>query len=151
MEVTTNKDSNFDHDLAMLNYFQDEFKHRHGHFWTTLIRLFALDIAVILIPISSKLFDINLTTIPEKYKVAFPVIGVVIALITYFLLIDESKKIAAVNNAKYRINQEMDEKYHYIKYVNDMSGETSKMSHKVVKLLFCTELSLCVLVFHICI
>lgn len=110
-----------------------------------------MDIAVILIPVSTKLFDIDLTTIPEKYKVAFPVIGAVIALITYFLLIDESKKIAAVNNAKYRINQEMDEKYHYIKYENDMSSETSKMSHKVVKLLLCTELTLCVLVFHICI
>ena len=106
---------NFEHDLAMLNYFQEEFMFRQKHYWDILIKLFALSIIVTILPITSEVFGISLISIHQRFLLIFPAIGLIISLCSLFLLLGEAKRIRAVNDAKYRINRQyMDEKYQYM-------------------------------------
>lgn len=86
-----NKD-NFDMDYQMLNYFQEEFIYRHKHFWNIVIKSFLLTITITIIPIVSEIFGITFNDIISNFLLVFPMMGFALAIGSFMLLLDESKK-----------------------------------------------------------
>lgn len=119
-ESQTTNTNEFDRDVQMLKYFQDEFLYRHKHFWNILVKSFLLTVTVTIIPIIKEIFGIEFDNEAiTKYLIVFPLLGLALAIGSFLLLIDESRKLRNVNNVKYQINQRMDEKYQYIFYNNN--------------------------------
>lgn len=106
----------FDRDYQMLNYFQEEFIYRHKHFWNIVIKSFLLTITITIIPIVSEIFGLTFNDIISNFLLVFPAMGTALAIVSFLLLLDEGKKMEAVNIAKYRINKKMDVKYQYYFY-----------------------------------
>lgn len=48
--------SEIQQDFEALKYFQDEFQYRHKHFWNVMIKLFVLDVVILLLPFSTEIF-----------------------------------------------------------------------------------------------
>lgn len=138
-------------DFEALKYFQDEFQYRHKHFWNVMIKLFVLDVVVLLLPISTEIFGISLAPLKPEYAVCFPFFGALIAILTFIILNDEAKKISAVNKAKYRIARGLPEKYHYENYVGNMSDRRKQLAFNLTKFLLMVELIMVVIVFVYCI
>lgn len=112
--VESSKDEQeFYKDLEMLKYFQDEYKFRHAHFWGLAIKLLIMETIILFLPITSSVLGIELKEIRQKEALLFPIFGVFIAILTFKILHKEAKNINAVGTVKYRINKEMDKKYHY--------------------------------------
>lgn len=138
-------DATFEHDIEMMKYFQEEFMFRQAHYWEILIKLFTLTIVITILPIATEVFGISLSNIPHEFLLCFPGLGVIISLLSLFLLGKEAKKIKAVNEAKYRINRQcMDEKYHY-EYYNDEVGKGDSnrkkwLSFQIIWVVFALEL-----------
>ncbi len=142
--------SDFRSDLEMLKYFQDEFQYRHKHFWDIAIKLFILDIIVLLLPVSTEILGINLILIKSEYIAFFSLFGVLIAVLTYCILTDEAKKISAVNKAKYRINRQMKEKYQYVNYVGNMADKRKQLAFSLPKYILAVEIIMAVMVAVYC-
>lgn len=166
-ESQTTNTNEFDRDVQMLKYFQDEFLYRHKHFWNILVKSFLLTATITIIPIIKELSGIEFDNeVIAKYYIVFPLLGLALAIGSFLLLLDESRKLSAVNNVKYQINQRMDEKYRYIFYNNaskkavqstdcDKSLKRVKMpslTYSIVTLFFILELAIVsiVLVMVIC-
>lgn len=143
---TYEQEKSFERDLKMLNYFQSEFQYRHGLYWRNLVILFILDVIVTIIPLTVEVFGIKFADLPKSYPICFPLFGIMIAIFTYFILSDEAKKITAVNKAKYRISESMEEKYRYVNYVGDMSAKKNQLTFSLAKYVLIVELLLCVIV-----
>lgn len=120
----------FQNDKQMLDYFQNEWLYRHKHYWGLVLKLNAFNFTVSLLPFITSLFgvDIKLDRFPP---VIFPVAGIVLAIVTYWIITDEAKKLSAVGKAKYRINESMDALYHYETYVPDKNNPKNKSSFKI--------------------
>lgn len=113
----------FDCDLEMLKYFQDEFSLRHKHFWDVAIKLFTLVVIICLLPFVSEISGIKLVDTAKLYSLCFPIIAFLVACVGELILSDESRRLRAVNTAKYRLNRQyMIERYHY-DYYNDNVGQ----------------------------
>ena len=119
-----NHDS-FEQDLKMLQYFQNEFEYRHKHYWHILERFFLVFIVIVTLPILKGVFGIEFTG--EKVGnvlYLFPLIAIFVAIIQFLVLIDEAKKLNAVNRAKYRLNKKhMDERYRYWFYSDEEKAQ----------------------------
>lgn len=109
-----------EHDIAMLNYYQNEFLYRHTHYWNLAIKLFIITVVITILPLTTSAFGIEFNNITDKkLLLCFPVLGLITALIGFLILRNEAKRINAVNRAKYRINREcLPIKYQYIQYEN---------------------------------
>ena len=120
----------FEDDLEMLRYFQEEFMFRQSHYWNILFKFFVLTIVVAILPIAGEVFGISLNSIQQKYLIFFPILACLIASFSLIILLDEARKVQAVNEAKYRINRmNMDSRYHY-EYYNDQVGKGMNKSKK---------------------
>ncbi len=148
-------EATFQHDLEMMDYFQNEFMFRQKHFWDILIKLFTLTVVITILPIASEVLGTELNAIPAKCMFLFPALGFIISFLNLFLLKQEAEKIAAVNEAKYRINREcMDSKYHYVYFKNweaDAQSKAKWLSHQLPWLVFFLEvliaLGVCIIIF----
>lgn len=138
-------------DFEALKYFQDEFQYRHKHFWNVLIKLFVLDVVILLFPFSTEIFGISLVPIKPEYIVCFPIFGALVAILTYLVLNDEAKKISAVNEVKYRINRELPEKYRYKNYVGNMADKRNQLAFSLTKYILLVELIMVIVVTIYCI
>lgn len=58
-ESQTTNTNEFDRDVQMLKYFQDEFLYRNKHFWNILVKSFLLTVTVTIIPIIKEIFGIE--------------------------------------------------------------------------------------------
>lgn len=58
--------SEIQQDFEALKYFQDEFQYRHKHFWNVMIKLFVLDVVILLLPFSTEIFGISLAPIKPE-------------------------------------------------------------------------------------
>lgn len=126
--------SSFDRDFAMLTYFQDEFKFRSTHYWSILIKMFVLTTIITILPIVSDAFGLSLNIIPSDVVFCFPALGLVLSCLSLFIILDEAKKIQAVNEAKYRINRNrMESSYHYHFYNPNIGKQTSNGKRKKTK------------------
>lgn len=142
--------SEIQQDFEALKYFQDEFQYRHKHFWNVMIKLFVLDVVILLLPFSTEIFGISLAPIKPEYIVCFPIFGALVAILTYVILNDEAKKISAVNKAKYRISRELPEKYHYENYVGNMDDKRKQLAFSLTKYILMVELIMVVVVAVYC-
>ena len=143
------KNKKFEKDLLMLQYFQEEFQYRHKHFWNILILLFVLCVVIIILPIAPEVMGIKIQELSNIQKLLFPVLGMVVAGLSFVILKDEAKKIGAVNEAKYRINSKMAEEYRYVNYVGDMADKKKKLSLSLPVYVLIAELLLCLLVLFV--
>lgn len=118
--------STFQQDLEMMRYFQDEFMFRHKHYWDILVKFFTLTVIISILPIASQVFGIALNTIPHRYLLCFPALGLIVSVTSLIILLSEAKKMSSANDAKYNINKHcMDPKYHYKFYDNVIGTEKS--------------------------
>lgn len=142
-----NKDyaNTFQQDLEMMKFFQEEFMFRHKHYWDILIKFFMLTVIISILPIASQVFGIELNTIPQRYLLCFPALGLIVSVLSLIVLLSEAKKMSSANSAKYYINKHcMDPKYHY-KFYNDEIGTGSSNKKRWLSFLmpwfvFCLEL-----------
>ncbi|MBE6844657.1 MAG: hypothetical protein E7508_02930 [Ruminococcus sp.] len=118
IENNNNNSDLTEHDIQMLNYFQNEFLYRHTHYWSIAIKLFITTVVITILPLTTSVFGIELSNITDKKLIlCFPVLGLITALISFLILRNEAQRINAVNRAKYRINKEcLPSKYQYIYY-----------------------------------
>ncbi len=138
----------FEQNAKMLEYFQNEFMYRHTHYWNLLIKIFILTIIVAILPLTSEALGIAVIELAVNQMLIFPMISLVIAIYGFIVLLDEAKKMRAVNNAKYRINKQMDEKHQYDLYnpnVGKKEGVEKKdkknwLVYKITYMAFIVEL-----------
>lgn len=128
---TAKKEKDFDRDYQMLNYFQDEFLYRHKHFWNFGVKSFLLTMTITIIPIANEIFGLTFSDMISSFLLVFPAIGMTLAIGSFFIMLDECKKMEAVNAAKYRINRNMDEKYQYIFYNNFSESKFCDKHNKI--------------------
>lgn len=138
-------------DFEALKYFQDEFQYRHKHFWNVMIKLFVLDVVILLLPFSTEILGISLAPIKPEYIACFPIFGALIAILTFIILNDEAKKISAVNQAKYRISRGLPEKYHYENYVGNMDDKRKQLAFSLTKFVLVVELTMVIIVMVYCV
>lgn len=114
--------------IQMLSYFQEEWRYRHQHFWKLLLLFFSFNLVITLLPFISGAFGVswNFRSIPS---VLFPVVGMGISALSYWILREEGRKLQAVAAAKYRINRSMKVLYQYEPYV---PGKTDTMPKHLV-------------------
>lgn len=110
------ENDNFEKDLKMLEYYQNEFNHRNEHFWKLLIKFFILVCVIALLPICKEILGVSIVSLSEKYYGLFIIVAIVVAIYGGFILLEELKAIRIINDTKYKINKQMDEKYRYIEY-----------------------------------
>lgn len=79
----------------LLNHFQNEWIHRHSHFWKILSSMLIVNTIITSFPICCKHFDIELKQLSINLNV-FPAIGIFFSFICLVLLLAESYKIAYV-------------------------------------------------------
>jgi hypothetical protein len=114
----------FEQDLKMLEYFQSEFEYRHQHYWRILERFFILFIVVATLPILKGLLGIEILGEFNRHVVVFQIAALAIAVIQLTVLLDEGKKIRAVNKTKYELNKRMTyPRYRYYLYSEQMRQE----------------------------
>lgn len=150
-KTSKESDVNFENSLKMMQYFQEEFQVRSKHYWDILIKMLIFDMLIIALPIMSEAMGFSLADI-GKYKFILPGIGLFIAVLTYIILEDEAKKIAAVNKAKYEINELLPTQYRYRNCKDDKNEKYEKknqMAHKLPKYVLAMETIMCALVFGI--
>ena len=107
------QDENFENNYKMLLYFQDEYKYRHKHFWSTLKMFFILNIVISLLPFISSILDFKIN-IPKFTFCIFPIVGIFMAIVSFIFLKSEAEKFSLIKQKKYCINKLLDDKYHYI-------------------------------------
>ena len=118
------QNNNFENDYKMLTYFQDEFVHRDEHFWKMVIYSFLLVVVISILPIVNEIFGISIEhNTVQAIAFVFPFIGAIISVLSFIILSSEAKRVNAVNQAKYRINKMMDEKYQYVFYKKSKTSE----------------------------
>ena len=107
-----------EHDIQMLNYFQNEFLYRHTHYWSIAIKLFITTVVITILPLTTSVLGVEFNNITDKkLLLCFPALGLITALISFLILRNEAQRINAVNRAKYRINKKcLPSKYQYIYY-----------------------------------
>lgn len=147
--------STFQQDIEMMRYFQDEFMFRHKHYWDILIKFFTLTVIISILPIASQVFGIELNTIPHRYLLCFPTLGLIVSVISLIIQLGEANKMRSANEAKYYINKHhMDPKYRY-KFYDDVIGtkDTKKskwLSFRLPWLVFSVEiliiLGICIII-----
>lgn len=103
----------FNQTMELMKYYQDEFKMRQKHFWDLLIKLFTLDTVVSLMPFVKAIAGIQLADSLSHALYIFPIVGILIAAFSGLLLNAEARRLSAVNQAKYRQNEELPERCRY--------------------------------------
>lgn len=98
--------------FKMLEFFQREWEYRHRIYWSTLFKLSSLNILVSMLPYIVGMFGItfDVSKIPAYL---FPLVGMPLAVMCFFIMRGEAKRLSAVGKAKYRINRNMAELYRY--------------------------------------
>lgn len=139
----TNKDirpDHFDHDLKMLNYFQNEFYYRHKHYWNLTIKACAFSMSVSTLPLTTGVFGFSTESLPVWLLYYFPAFGLIVALFSAYMLYGEAKRMTAVNDAKRRINAHMEELYHYVSYQTKKKRPAEYIAFSMVAIIFFLEL-----------
>ena len=77
------KNEEFEQDLQMLQYFQDEFQYRHKHFWYILILLFVLCVVIIILPIAPEVMGIKI----QKLALSLPLYVLIAELLLCLLVL----------------------------------------------------------------
>ena len=126
----------FEQDLKMLQYFQSEFEYRHQHYWHILERFFIVFIVVSTLPILKGLLGIEINGDYAHHAFVFEIAAFAIALIQLLVLLDEGKKIKAINSSKYGLSKSMRRKeYRYSMYDNkNKDGDKQKPASRHKKI-----------------
>ena len=104
---------NFERNLQMMNYYQQEYLYRHKHFWDLIVKLFILDVTVSLLPICKNIFGIEAKDISSPSLIIFSVLGTIIAIASFCILYNEARRMTSVKNAAQRIQSYLGEKNKY--------------------------------------
>lgn len=144
VEIENNINSDeFERDYKMLMYFQEEFVYRHKHYWSLVVKSFLLTIGITIIPIVSEIFGLSFNDVVSKFSLIFPILGIFLAIESFYLISKEANRISMVNSAKYKINKKMISKYRYV-FVNDNNKKF--LSKSFSKLILITEMTIIVIV-----
>ena len=130
-EKSHERDNNFETDYKMLLYFQDEYKYRHKHFWSTIKMFFILNIAISLLPFISGIINLEINFVKFPIYI-FPIVGVCIAIVSFVFLMSEVKTFNLVAQKKYKINELLSEKYHYKRPTDNSKNTKRGMSFKII-------------------
>lgn len=135
-------DKEIDITLEMMKYYQEEFMYRHKHYWDLVVKFFVLFVVVSTLPIISGILGVELKELSQKNLICFPLIGVIIAIFSRYILLGEVKRLAAVNKAKYRINRELlptEYQYEFFDKKNK-NEEKKRFSFQLPNIMFVFEL-----------
>lgn len=104
----------FNQTMEALKYYENEFLERQKSFWKLLTRFFTLEVIVDLLPFASAIGGLELRELNNpKVMYVFPGFGVIFALLSFWILWQEGKRIILVNQVKYQINNQLPEKMRY--------------------------------------
>ena len=77
---------------SLLNHYQNEWIHRHSHFWKILSSMYITNLLIICFPFCCSYFNITIENVKIPLKV-FPILGIIFAFACCFLLLSESHKL----------------------------------------------------------
>lgn len=83
--------------FSLLNHYQNEWIHRHSHYWKILSSLYITNLIIICFPLCCTHFDIEFRTLNVNPKI-FPIIGIMFTIVCSFLLLFESSKLINLRN-----------------------------------------------------
>lgn len=104
----------YEHTHEMLLYFQEEFFHRHTHFWNTLKMFFVLNIAISLLPFVSGILGVEIKGEGLPMYI-FPVVGILLSLVSFVIIKSEALSFSLVSAKKYEISRMLPDEYQYKK------------------------------------
>jgi len=108
-----NEDLTYENTYQMLLYYQDEYMHRHNHFWATLKSLFLINVIITMLPYISSVFDVELAK-DRLPLFIFPVVGALMAVAFLLLLLGEARRLSLVGGKKYELMKLLPEEYRYL-------------------------------------
>lgn len=83
--------------ISLINHYQNEWIHRHAHYWKVLSSMCITNLIIICFPICCSYFDIKFTDLNINPKI-FPIVGILYTVVCCSLLIFESKKLIHLRN-----------------------------------------------------
>lgn len=83
--------------FSLLNHYQNEWMHRHSHYWKILSSLYITNLIIICFPLCSTHFNIEFVTLNVNPKI-FPAIGIIFTIVCSSLLMFESYKLMNLRN-----------------------------------------------------
>lgn len=88
---------------SLLNHYQNEWIHRHSHFWKILSSMYITNLLIICFPFCCSYFNITIENVKISLKV-FPILGIIFSLVCCLLLLSESHKL---KNLRININTQL--------------------------------------------
>lgn len=84
-------------EISLINHYQNEWLHRHSHYWKVLSSMYITNLIIICFPICCSYFDIKFIDLNINPKI-FPIVGILYTLVCCSLLIFESNKLIHLRN-----------------------------------------------------
>lgn len=112
MEQNFTEEISYERTREMLGYYQEEYFHRHTHFWTTLKMFFILNIAISLLPFVSGIIGVVITN-NSMPMLVFPIVGVLLAIVSFLIIKSEALSFSLVSSKKYELNRMLPKEYQY--------------------------------------
>lgn len=83
--------------FSLLNHYQNEWIHRHSHYWKVLSSMYIANLIIICFPICCSYFGIEFIDLNINPKI-FPIVGILYTIVCCSLLIFESNKLIHLRN-----------------------------------------------------
>lgn len=142
-KVPNDENVTYERTYEMLQYFQEEFFHRHTHFWNTLKMFFVLNIAISLLPFVSGILGVEIKNDGLPMYI-FPIVGVLISIISFIIIRSEAISFSLVSDKKYEISRMLPDDYQYKKLKSKEGKATTRKKVSMSK-----KLSYFNLIFHL--
>lgn len=107
--------------FSLLNHYQNEWIHRHSHYWKILSSLYITNLIIICFPICCSHFSIEFITLNVNPKI-FPVIGIIFNIVCSSLLMFESSKLMNLRNCINTLLEQIEETTVYKKEIKIISN-----------------------------
>lgn len=85
-------------EISLINHYQNEWIHRHSHYWKVLTSMCITNLIIICFPICCSYFNIEFDSLDINPKI-FPIVGILYIIVCCSLLIFESNKLIHLRNS----------------------------------------------------
>ena len=110
--------------FSLLNHYQNEWIHRHSHYWKVLSSMYITNLIIICFPLCCTYFGINFENLSINPKI-FPITGILFTIACCSLLMFESNKLIHLRQSINRLLKQVDKnssshnKHNFISVIKD--------------------------------
>ncbi|MBD5499191.1 MAG: hypothetical protein HDR11_15815 [Lachnospiraceae bacterium] len=108
---STTKHLNHDQLIALINIYEEDWKHRDLLLWSHVYRFFYISVLTMLIPQLSSYFSLNLGNVP---RIIFPVTGTLLSLLSIYVSYSMGMRLKASDKSRRKLYALLPDEYHKV-------------------------------------